>query len=378
MIRLNGKDYYKILGVDKNASQEEIKKVYRKLAQKYHPDVNPNNKSAEEKFKEVSEAYSVLGDEEKRKQYDNRLRYFGEGAQRSFGYEYRPFDFSTSGFDFSDPGSFGNIFDFFSGGRTATATRTMAPQRGADITAEVHLSFEDAIKGASTRISVNREEICRTCAGSGAQPGTHPITCPSCGGRGVTAVNQGFFALSQLCSRCQGQGVIVEKSCPACRGTGRVTELKKLTVKIPPGVKDGTKIRLKGRGGAGTRSAPTGDLYIIARVAPHPLFKIRGDDVEIELPITFAEAALGAKVTVPTIDGLVNVNIKAGAQSGDVLRLRGKGYPRLGSTGRGNMLIRLKIVVPDKLSRAERDLIEKLANLHRKNPREDILRKARI
>ncbi|GFP41541.1 molecular chaperone DnaJ [Candidatus Hakubella thermalkaliphila] len=369
MIRLNGKDYYKILGVDKNASQEEIKKAYRKLAQKYHPDVNPNNKSAEEKFKEVSEAYSVLGDEEKRKQYDNRLRYFGEGAQRDFGYGYRPFDFS-------DLGSFSDLFDFFTGGRTAT--RTMAPQKGSDITAEVHLSFEDAVKGASTRISVNREEICRTCTGSGAQPGTHPITCPSCGGRGISAINQGFFALSQVCGRCRGQGVIVEKPCPSCRGTGRVTELKKLTVKIPPGVKDGTKIRLKGRGGAGTRGGPAGDLYLITRVAPHPLFKIRGDDVEIELPITFAEAALGAKVTVPTIDGLGNVNIKAGAQSGDVLRLRGKGYPRLGSTGRGNMLIRLKVVVPDKLSRAERDLIEKLANLHGKNPREEMLRKARI
>jgi molecular chaperone DnaJ len=357
---------YDTLGVKKGASGDEIKKAYRKLAAKYHPDKNPGDASAEEKFKEVQNAYDVLSDPEKRKQYDT----FGSPNGRT-GFDPRDFDFGGGGnFTINDLGDLGDIFGgLFNRGGTRTQRRQ--PERGADIDVSVNVSFEDSLRGLETKIPVEVTTACRECGGSGAEPGTTPVICPECNGRGVVSESQGLFALSQPCPRCRGNGTVVEKPCRKCGGTGRERRTKRYTVKIPAGVKDGTRIRLKGKGELGANGGPAGDLNVITRVAPSKLFQRRGADLLIEVPVTYAEAALGATVEVPTPFGdRLSLKVKAGAQDGQLLRVRGHGAPKLDGKGRGDLLARLRLSIPKKLSKKEREAIEQLQQASHENPRE--------
>jgi molecular chaperone DnaJ len=355
---------YETLGVAKNASQDEIKKAYRKLARQYHPDRNPGDAAAEAKFKEVQTAYDVLSEPEKRKQYDS----FGNGRARSGtgGAGGVPFDFNLQDFDLSD--ILGGVFT--RGSRGGSPRRQ--PQRGADIEAVVNLSFEDALKGVQTQIPVELDSACRECGGTGAQPGTTPIICPECNGRGVTSESQGLFSLSQPCPRCRGNGTVVEKPCPNCRGTGRERRSKRYSVSIPAGVKDGTRIRLKGKGEPGFGGGPVGDLYVVTRVEPSKLYERRGADLVVEVPITYAEAALGATVEVPTPDGPVSLKVPAGSESGKLLRIKGRGAPKLNGGGKGDVLARVRVSVPKKLSKAEKKALEELQKVSRENPREEL------
>jgi molecular chaperone DnaJ len=353
------KSLYEVLGVPKNASADEIKKAYRKLARQYHPDRNPGDKDAEERFKEVQTAYDVLSDAEKRKQYDA----FGAADGRRAG----PGDFtwsSAEGFDLGD--LFGGLFNRGRGGRQEQPRG----QRGADVEVRVHMSFEDALKGLETRIPVEIETACRDCGGTGAKPGTSPKICPECNGRGVLAESQGLFALSQPCPRCRGNGTVIEDPCPRCSGSGRERRTKRYTVKIPAGVRDGTRIRLKGKGEAGYGGAPAGDLFVVTQVADSPIYERRGADLVVNVPVTFAEAALGASVEVPTPDGPVSLKIPAGTQDGKLIRIRGRGAPKLKGGGKGDVLARVRVTVPTKLTKAEREAIENLQKVSRQNPRE--------
>jgi molecular chaperone DnaJ len=341
------KSPYEVLGVPKNASQDEIKKAYRKLAREHHPDANAGDKDSEERFKEVQGAYDQVSDPEKRKQYDSPTR-FASSANGGFGFE---------GVDFGDLGDlFGGLFGRGSPNRGSQSRG----QRGNDVEVQVNLSFDEALKGVELKIPVTLEVACHTCGGSGAKPGTAPKVCPQCGGRGVIAESQGFFALSQPCPRCRGNGTIIEEPCPTCHGTGRERRTKRYTVKIPAGAKDGTRIRLKGKGEAGWGGGPAGDLYVVTRVEPSKTFTRRGDDLVVEVPVNFADAALGTTASVPTPDGPVSVKIPAGSEDGKLLRVRGKGAPRLKGGGRGDVLARLRITVPKKLSKRERELLEEL------------------
>lgn len=366
-------DYYQILGVTKNASQDEIKRSFRKLAREHHPDKNAGDKVAEEKFKEISQAYETLSDPERRKQYDemSRLGAFGPGAGgfRPGAGGYQTFDPSMFGqggaqFDVGDLGDLlGNIFG--SSGR-----RRRSPERGADLQVAVTISFDDSLQGATVRVPVEKPVACETCHGSGARPGTTPKVCPECEGRGVVARNQGPFALSQTCPRCHGQGTIIQSPCPTCRGTGVQQKTRRYTVKIPAGVKDGSRIRIKGKGEAGLRGGPTGDLYVMVRVEEDEVFDRRGDDVLLELPVTVAEAALGTSVRIPTPGGgKVSLKVPPGSQHGRTLRLRGKGAPKLNG-GHGDLLVRLRLGVPEHLSKEQKKLFEQLAAVL-PNPRED-------
>ena len=352
------KNLYEILGVPKGASQDEIKKAYRKLARRYHPDKNPDDKDAEERFKEVQGAYDVLSDAEKRKQYDawgspdGRVR-FGPGGGVAF--------------------DFGDLGDLFGGLFGAGPPRGRQPrgQRGADVEVAVSLSFEDSLRGVETAIPVSLEAACSECGGSGAKAGTAPKACPDCGGRGVVAESHGLFALSHPCTRCRGNGAIIEDPCARCRGAGREHRTRRFKVQIPPGVKDGTRIRLRGKGEAGYGGAPAGDLYVVSRVAPSELYRRRGDaDLELDVPVTYAEAALGATVEVPTPGGRVSLKVPAGSQDGKLLKIRGRGAPRLRGTSRGDLIARVHVTVPTKLTKAEREAIEKLQSISREHPRE--------
>ena len=359
------KDLYETLGVTKGAGQDEIKKAYRKLARQYHPDNNPGDTAAEERFKEVQTAYDVLSDPEKRKRYDA----FGSrnGRQGPGG-----FTFTPEGFDFADLGDLGDIFGGLFGGRGRAQQQRQRGQRGRDLEVEVNLSFEDALRGVETKIPVELETACRECGGSGAKPGTAPRLCPECNGRGVKAESQGLFALSQPCPRCRGNGTVIEDPCPRCRGTGRERRTKRYTVKIPAGVKDGSRIRLRGKGEAGYGGAEAGDLFVVTRVAPSRLYTRRGDDLVVDVPVTYPEAALGATVQVPTPDGPVTVKVKPGTTDGTLLRVKGKGAPKLKGSGRGDLLARVKLSVPKKLTKREREAIEALQKVSRQNPREGL------
>jgi len=366
------RDYYDVLGVKKTASQDEIKKAYRKLARKYHPDANPDDPKAEEKFKEVSSAYEVLSDAEKRKQYDAGPSFFGQGAPAGGGF--RGFQGGQPmGGDWAD--LFGNLFGGGFGrggggfGGFGTQGRQARPERGEDVTVAVRLSFDDALKGVTTKISVPQTVRCQTCSGSGAAPGTSPSTCPQCHGRGVVSQSQGFFALSQPCGRCRGAGTIVEHPCATCGGTGTTQALRKFTVPIPAGVKDGTKIRLKGKGEVGAYGGPEGDLYVVAQVDESPLFERRGSDLVIEVPVTMVEAALGASVRVPTPAGSVSLKVPAGTQDGRLLKIKGKGAPRLGASGSGDLIARIKVLTPEGLSGEQKDLLKKFAEARKEDPR---------
>ena len=341
-------DLYGTLGVAKNAPPDEIKKAYRKLARRYHPDRNPGDAAAEERFKEIQGAYDVLSDPEQRRQYDSPARQFAPGSAGGAGFE---------GLDLGD--LFGGVFCGRAGRR---ATRA---ERGADLEAVVNLSFEDSLKGVEVRVPVDVETACHTCGGSGAQPGTSPIVCPECGGRGVRSEAQGLFALSQPCPRCRGNGTIVEQPCASCRGSGRERATKRYAVKIPAGARDGTRIRLAGKGEAGRHGGPAGDLHVVTRVARSPLYERRGADLVVDVPVTYPEAALGATVEVPTPEGAVSLKIPAGSQHGKLLRIRGRGAPKLSGGGKGDVLARLKLTVPVKLTKAEREALEALQKVSR-------------
>ncbi len=360
---------YDTLGVKKGASADEIKKAYRKLAAKYHPDKNPGDASAEEKFKEVQNAYDVLSDSEKRKQYDT----FGDANGRP-GFDPRNFDFGRGGnFTINDLGDLGDLFGGLFGGRAGRGggTRRRQPERGADIEVEVRLSFEDSLRGLEAKIPVEVTTACRECGGTGAEPGTSPVICPECNGRGVISESQGLFALSEPCPRCRGNGTVVEKPCRKCNGSGRERRTKRYTVKIPAGVKDGTRIRLKGKGEIGANGGPTGDLFVVTRVEPSKLFHRRDSDLVIDVPVTYAEAALGATVEVPTPYGdRVSLKVPAGTQDGRQLRIRGHGAPKLGGSGKGDLIARLRVTVPKKLTKKERETLEELQKHSHEDPRE--------
>jgi molecular chaperone DnaJ len=338
---------YEVLGVPKNASADEIKKAYRKLAREHHPDRNPGNAEAEERFKEVQGAYDVLADPDKRKQYD------------AFGANGRPG--GQGGFTFQDfdVGDLGDIFGNIFGGGRARQQRQRG-QRGNDVEAVVNVSFDDSLKGVSVQVPVELETACTQCNGSGAKQGTAPKICPECNGRGVRAEDQGFFALSQPCQRCRGNGTVIEDPCDKCSGSGRERRTKRYTVKIPAGVRDGTRIRLKGKGEAGYGGAPAGDLFVVTRVAESPTYERRGSDLIVEVPVSYADAALGASVQVPTPDGSVSLKVPAGSEDGKLLRIRGRGAPKLSGGGKGDVLARLRIQVPKRLNKKQRELLEEL------------------
>jgi molecular chaperone DnaJ len=360
------RDLYEVLGVPKSASQDEIKKAYRKLARKHHPDSNPGDAAAEERFKELQDAYDVLSDPEKRKQYDQLGPRMFEGAQAGPG----GFQWSGNIGDLGDLGDlFGGLFGRGAGGASRARSRG---QRGADVGVTLTLSFEDSLSGLTTKIPVDLETVCSTCKGSGAEPGTKPIICPECRGRGVTSEDEGFFAFSRPCPRCHGNGTVIEKPCRTCRGTGRERRTKRYTVKIPAGVKDGTQIRLKGKGEAGYGGGSAGDLIVTTRVTPSPLFERRGADLVIDVPVTYPEAALGAEVEVPTPDGRISLKVPAGSQDGKLLRVRGQGAPKLNGGGKGDLLARIHVDVPTKLTKAEREAIEALDKASGRDVREKL------
>ena len=363
-----GPDYYKTLGVDKKASQDEIKKAYRKLARKYHPDTN-KDPGAEERFKQISEAYDVLSDEEKRKRYDRGGSVFAQGS---------PFGGSGGGATATDFGSFSDILSGIFNAGTGRGTRTKpATERGRDLETTVTLSFEQAIEGAQVPVSVATHTACTTCRGTGARPGTSPTVCPVCNGRGVEAQGQGVFSITRPCSRCGGNGTVIEDPCPTCGGEGRLREVKRYRVNIPAGVKEGSRIKLAGKGEAGLRGGPPGDLYVVTHVEESPVFKAKGDNFEIEVPITVAEALAGAEVEVPTLHGTKKLRVAPGTKHGTVQRLRGEGPPSLsGGSRRGDLHYRFVIEMPKDLNAEQRAAVEQLSKVMNGNPRERILRAA--
>jgi molecular chaperone DnaJ len=364
-------DLYKVLGVSKKASGEEIKKAYRKLARKYHPDRNPDDAGAEERFKEVQGAYDTLSDPEKRKAYDSGGMFGGFGGGQgqgpfAAGGPQGPFG---GGIDLGD--ILGGMFGRGGGGRAQ-------PQqvRGRDLETEVSLSFDQAVNGAQVSVTVPKSERCQTCHGSGAKPGTSPTTCPRCEGRGIDAQSQGFFSISQPCPQCGGSGQVIEDPCPTCGGSGLTRQTKRYKVNIPAGVRDGTRIRLAGKGEAGLRGGDPGDLYVITRVQESPVFKTVGDNLEVEVPLTIPEAVRGAIVEVPTLNGSKRLRVPAGTKHGTVQRLRGEGPPRPGGKARGDIHYRFVIDVPESLSPEQDEAIDRLSQVMNGNPRADLFKQA--
>ena len=365
------KDYYKVLGVPETANAKEITRAYRKLARETHPD---RNAGQEDRFKEVSAAYDVIGDATKRKEYDEvrKLGPVGAGFGTPGGSAGGPFGGTT--FRVDDLGDLGDIFGGLFGrgagrGRPG-ATRGTGPRRGADLEAELHLSFADAVHGVTTTVNLTSDAPCETCHGSGARPGTAPVVCPQCGGRGVLDDNQGLFSFSSPCPRCSGRGVVVESPCPTCRGTGTQLRQREVKVRIPPGVNDGQRIKVKGRGAPGAGGGPPGDLYVLVHTAPHPLFRRSGDHLAITVPVTFPEATLGADITVPTLDGdPVTLRLPEGTRSGRTLRVKGRGVAAANERGAGDLLVTVEVAVPAKLSSAERKAVEELAAASTESPR---------
>jgi molecular chaperone DnaJ len=362
-------DYYATLGVDKKASQEEIKKAYRKLARQYHPDRNPGDKQAEERFKEISQANDVLGDPEKRKQYDSGSGPFAGGASGGFG--------GFGNFDF-DASSMGDILsNLFSGSTSGRRVRTKPrAERGADAEAQLRISFDQAVDGAQVPLSVSAASTCATCHGTGAKPGTAPRVCPRCEGRGIETQGQGMFSISQPCSQCGGRGTIIEDPCPTCHGTGAVRTMKRYRVNIPAGVKNGSRIRLPGKGEPGSNGGPPGDLYVVVHVAPSPIFKHRGDNLEVEVPLSIPEALRGAEVEVPTLHGRKTLRVKPGTRHGTVQRLRGEGPPKPGSNTRSDIHYRFVIEVPDKLNKDQEKAVDGLAKTMNGDPRAALFKDA--
>ena len=369
------KDYYAVLGVSSSATDKELSRAFKKLAKQLHPDANPGNTEAEERFKEVSAAYDVLSDATKRAEYDEvreMVASGGAGGPGGFG-GFGPGGFESGGRTFrfeTDGGGLGDIFGnlFGGGGRRRTRAAT-GPQRGRDLETELHLSFEDAIRGVTSTVRFRADATCSTCAGSGAAPGSMPETCPQCHGAGTIADDQGPFSFSQVCPTCGGRGQILPHPCPTCNGRGVEVRAREVKVRIPAGVDDGQRIRVKGRGGAGANGGPAGDLYVIVHVRGHALFGRNGDDLTLRLPVTFPEAALGADVKVPTLDAPVTVRIPPGTPSGKVLRVRGKGVAADGRGKPGDLLVTVDAQVPINLSSAQREAIEALAAVLDDDPR---------
>ncbi|HEX5027707.1 MAG TPA: molecular chaperone DnaJ [Gaiellaceae bacterium] len=356
---------YEVLGVAKNATDEEIKKAYRKLARESHPDRNPGDAAAEERFKQVQGAYDLLSDAEKRKAYDT----FGDAAGAR-GFPGGGADMGGMRFEEFDLSNLGDLLGGMFGGGGGRRTASRQPIRGNDLETHVRISFEDSLEGVQVRVPVETETACSVCHGTGAEPGTSPITCPQCAGRGVVSEAQGLFAFSQPCPRCRGNGTIVEHPCRNCGGSGRERTTKRYAVKVPAGAKSGTRVRLKGKGEAGHNGGPAGDLFVVVDVEPSPLFERRGSDLVLDVPVTYAEAALGASVQIPTPEGPVALKIPSGTESGKLLRVKGRGAPHLKGKGRGDLLARVKVTVPKKLSKAEKEALEGYQKVSREHPRE--------
>src|ERR1700730_8097811 len=358
-------DYYKTLGVEKKASAEEIKKAYRKLARKYHPDRNPDDKGAEARFKEIPQAYDVLGDPDKRKQYDSGTGPYATGGGPGGGFG----GFGNFDFDASSMGDIlSNLFGAQGGGRRGRA-RPRA-ERGADVEAQVSITFDQAIAGAQIPRQVPMQTMCETCRGTGAKPGTTPTVCPRCEGRGIETQGQGMFSISQPCSLCGGAGTVIEDPCPTCKGSGAVSTLQRLRVNIPAGVRDGSRIRLAGKGEPGRQGGPPGDLYLITKVSASPIFKRKGENLEVEVPLTIPEALRGAEVQVPTLSGTKTLRVGPGTAHGTVQRLRGEGPPKLGGgSERGDIHYRFVIDVPKELSKDQQEAVEALSRTMQGDPR---------
>jgi molecular chaperone DnaJ len=364
------RDYYEVLGVDRKASADEIKKAYRELARKWHPDRNPDDEAAEERFKEIQGAYDVLSDDEKRKQYDSGGLFGGVP-----GGGFRP----GGGAGFPGGGFASDLGDMFSsifgrGGGSAGPR----PQPGRDLETEVRLSFDQAVQGTQITVEVPTTGACSTCGGSGAKPGTAPKVCPRCEGSGVASQSQGFFSIQQPCPECGGQGHVIEDPCPTCAGSGITQETKRYRVNIPAGVHDGSRIRLAGKGEAGYRGGPRGDLYVTTRVTPSPVFRQRPDgNLDVDLPVSVTEAIQGATVEVPTLNGSKRIKIPPGTQHGSTQRLKGEGPPRTSGSGRGDIHYRVNLQVPRELSDEQREAVDKLADaLNGEDPRRELLDRA--
>jgi len=348
------RDYYEILAVSRTATDQEIKSSYRKLSLKYHPDRNPGDKEAEERFKEAAEAYAVLADTDKRHMYD-RFGHAGLGGAATGGFDPTVF----TGFEdilggLGDIFGFGDIFG--SGGR-----RRGGPQRGADLRYDLEISFEESAKGVETSIQIPRQETCETCHGTGAAPGSKPSTCAQCQGRGQLRYQQGFFTVARTCGHCRGTGQVITKPCTTCSGAGRIPKQKKITVKIPAGIAAGQRLRITGEGEAGPQGGPHGDLYVVVHVQEHSFFQRDGNDLYCEIPLNYPTLALGGEITVPTLDGDEPFTVPEGTQSGQTFRLRGRGMPDVTGRGQGDLLVTVKVVIPKKVSKDQKKLLEQLA-----------------
>jgi molecular chaperone DnaJ len=364
------RDYYEILGVKRSATEKEIKKAYRRQAREHHPDLNPGNKEAERRFKEISEAYQVLSNTELRKKYDQfGHRAFEPGSGAGSGFDGTDFtNFNVRDFEFGKGGGgFGDIFENLFGHRRESQTRTAT--RGQDLQYTMEISFEDAARGVTAPISITRSDPCPECAGYGQRPSSRRQTCPECGGSGQRQGGMGFFGLGQACTRCEGMGTITGEPCSRCHGRGVMPTTERISVKIPPGVDTGSKIRVAGKGEAGRNGAPAGDLYILTKVRPHPLYERKGDNLYIDVPTTVTEAALGASIEVQTLDGPVIMKIPPATQSGQTFRLSGKGMPHLKGEGRGDQFVRVKIVLPRNLDERSQQLLRDFERLNPYNPR---------
>jgi molecular chaperone DnaJ len=352
------RDYYEVLGVERNASEEEVKRAYRRLAVKFHPDKNPDDPHAEEKFKELGEAYDVLMDSDKRAAYDR----FGHAAFASggagFGGFHDPFDIFRE--VFGGGGFGGGIFETFFGGAGA---RSEDRQRGSDLRYDMQIRLEEAAFGVEKEIEIEKLDTCDKCHGSGAEPGSRTINCPTCGGRGQVISSRGFFHVSQTCPRCRGAGEIIEKPCPKCHGEGRVEKLSRVKLKIPAGIREASRLRSSHNGEAGIRGAPPGDLYVVIHIKEHQIFQRENDDLYCEVPIAFSLAALGGEVDVPTLEGKAHLKVPAGTQSGQMFKLRGKGITNVNGRGRGDLFARLIVEVPSRLNVEQRRKLEEFAAL---------------
>jgi len=356
---MENKDYYNILGVSREASEEEIKKSYRKIAMQYHPDRNPGNKEAEEKFKIASEAYEVLRDPEKREIFDH----YGVEGLRGTGFTgFRGFEdiFST----------FGDIFEDFFGFGT-TARRRSKARQGADLRYDLKISFYDAAFGKETDINIPKDVLCETCNGTGAKPGTHPANCPNCKGTGQVTRSQGFFTISTTCSQCRGEGKFIPHPCKECRGLGKIKRNKKIQLKIPPGVDTGSKLRIRGEGEEGERGGSSGDLFIFLYVEPHDFFTRDGDDILCQIPISFTQAALGSEIEVTTLNGKKNFTIPKGTESSEIFRIKGEGFPKLRGYGRGDQMIQIIVKTPKNLTKQQEEILKEFEEIRLKKEKDE-------
>ncbi|NLW24086.1 MAG: molecular chaperone DnaJ [Clostridia bacterium] len=354
------RDYYEVLGVSRDSSEDDIKKAYRKLARKYHPDVNPGDKEAEEKFKEINEAYEVLSDPEKRARYDQ----FGHAGFDNNG-------FGGAGFGGHDFGGFSDIFDMFFGSAFGGQTRR-GPRKGADVRYELTIEFEEAAFGTTKTITIPRWESCSACHGTGARKGTQPVTCPRCKGTGQIAHTQrtplGHFQSIRTCPECQGEGKVIKDPCPQCRGKGKIRRNRKVEIKVPAGVDTGSRLRMSGEGEAGELGGPPGDLYIIINVKPHKYFVRQGDDIYLEQPISFVQAALGGEIEIPTLEGKVKFKLPEGVQTDTIFRLKGKGIQNVQGYGKGDQHVKVKVVTPRNLTKEQKELLKKFGETLGENP----------